>query len=306
MSKPLVPIVVSYSELDAFRQCPHKHELAYKQRWAPDRVGPALNTGRIWHEVMAIHYGCLMSGTTDHERLAFVADHLMTIEESDPETAALVAWMYDGYVECYGDDPDWEIVGVEDQRLIRLPTVAGRPSRFWLRMRVDMLVRERNIKSPKLWVVDHKSGRNLPNDRELDIDDQFGLYTWGLRQLGTPVFGSVYSAARTQRNKVEPQTIPDRFARIRLYRADPELDEIAREAYVTARTAYAYGTGRNPAPRAPDTDRCRWRCPFTEPCLMGRKAGSFAETRFLQDGGFTQQTEAQHLADRGYPEPLRP
>jgi len=227
----------------------------------------------------------------------------------------LVAWMYDGYEERWGTDPQWEVLGVEDQRLIRLPTRTGRASRFWLRMRIDLLVRERlsAVGGPsskvKTWVVDHKSGRDLPQERELALDDQFGLYTWGARTLGTPVFGSIYSAARTQRNRVAPQLLEERFERYRLYRTDPELETIAREAWATARTAYSYQPGQ--APRAPDTapigpSRCRAKCPFTEPCLFGRKTGPMAEQRFLRDGGYVQLTEDEQLVERGYVDPLKP
>ncbi|HKZ25471.1 MAG TPA: PD-(D/E)XK nuclease family protein, partial [Acidimicrobiia bacterium] len=200
------PIVISHSELDAFRQCPHKHELAYKQRWVADVVSPALSTGRVWHVVMQEHYLAIQAEATEHTRRRAVAEILLAEQEADEERADLVAWMYDGYEERWGTDPQWEVLGVEDQRLIRLPTRTGRASRFWLRMRIDLLVRERlsAVGGPsskvKTWVVDHKSGRDLPQERELALDDQFGLYTWGARTLGTPVFGSIYSAARTQRN----------------------------------------------------------------------------------------------------------
>ena len=302
----VAPIVVSHSELDAIRQCGHKHDLGYRQRWVPTSVSPALSIGRVWHEVMAIHYLAIQAGTTDTKRRREVADLLL--EADDEEHADLVAWMYDGYEEMWGVDPDWEIVSVEDQRLCRLPTATGRASRFYLRLRTDLVIRDRAMRN-HLHVVDHKSGQNLPVDRELDLDDQFGLYTWGHRQLGEPVFASIYSAARTQRNKVQPQTLEERFSRTRIYRTDRELETIAREAYTTARAAYRYKEGE--APRAPDTtslgpNRCRFKCPFTEPCLLGRKTGPAAEADFLGSGGFVQMTEAEQLTERGYVDPLMP
>jgi hypothetical protein len=303
------PIVVSHSELDAIRQCGHKADLAYFQRWSPITTSPSLAIGRVWHEMMAEHYRALQSGATDTARLNAVARILVLADTEDPERADLLGWMYDGHCEVYGTDPDWEIVSVEDQRLIRLPTTTGRASRFYLRMRADLIIRERNIKKPKLWLVDHKSGKNLPVEKELDLDDQFGLYTWGLRRLGDDIFGAIYSAARTQRNVSEPQTLDSRFSRTRLYRTDRELETIAREAFATARAFYRYRPGE--APRAPDTSpigpsRCRFKCPFTEPCLLGRKAGPAVEQHFLRDGGFVQLTEDEQLAERGYPDPLQP
>ncbi len=303
----VTPIVVSYSELDSFRQCPHKFDLAYRQRWEADRVGVARGRGIVWHELMAIHYRAIQADSTDEARRVAISKHLLELAEFNPDDADLLAWMYDGYEELYGIDPQWEIVAIEDQALARLPTTTGRASRFWLRMRIDLIVRERlgvpgGWGKTKLWIVDHKTGQNLPTERELDVDDQFGLYTWGRHRLGDPVFGSIYSAARTQRNKTVPQPLDERFSRTHLYRTDRELETIAREAYQTARTAFAYESGR--APRAPDSDRCRWRCDYTEPCLLGRKAGPAAEQQFLATGGYTRMTEDQQLAKRGYPDPL--
>jgi hypothetical protein len=302
------PIVISHSQLDAIRQCDHKADLAYRQGWTPKVAGPALGIGLKWHEVMHIHYAALQAGSTEHARLAAVVAHLE--EDEDFERRELVAWMYAGHVEMWGTDPDWEIVEVEASRLIRLPTGTGRASRFWLRMRLDLLIRERTL-GGKLWLVDHKSGRNLPTEKELDLDDQFGLYTWGLRKGGADIFGSVYSAARTQRNKdASTQPLDERYSRTRLYRTDRELETIAREAYAKARSHFLFPSGQ--APRAPDTSpigphRCRFKCPFTEPCLLGRKAGPAAELQFLGAGGYEQLDEATQLERRGYgPDPQTP
>jgi hypothetical protein len=309
------PIVVSHSEIDAIRQCGHKADLAYRAHWVPARVGAALSLGRLYHEVMAEHYRAVQAGSSDLARRRAVAEMLLQASGVNADEADLCAWMYDGYEERWGTDPQWEIIAVEDQRLIRLPNAAGRGSRFWLRMRADLLVRERlhavggTAGAAKIHVVDHKSGRNLPNERELDLDDQFGLYTWGYRRQGIDVFASLYNAARTQRNKVEHQPLDERFSRTRLYRTGRELETIAREAYQTVRAHYQRPSGV--APRAPDTSpigphRCTAKCPFTEPCLLGRKAGPRAEQDFLASGGYRQLTDDEHLVERGYAAPLQP
>jgi hypothetical protein len=48
---------VSWSELDALRQCQYKHQLAWLERWRPTRESPALLRGRIMHQVLSCHYG---------------------------------------------------------------------------------------------------------------------------------------------------------------------------------------------------------------------------------------------------------
>lgn len=289
------PVIVSYSELDAYRQCPHKHDLAYKQRWTPQETGPALARGTRWHKVLELHYGHLMSGASDKARLQAITDYLAEVYKVDAEDAELLAWMYDGHVEMWGLDGQWEVLGVEQARLVQLPYPNGRRSPYWLRMRIDLLVAERMGPHTKVWVVDHKSGKDLPKTKQLDIADQFGLYTWGERALGTPVFGQLYSAARTYRHKTGDRPVDERFARYRLYKTDIELQTIATEAMVTARLAY---TAKD-APRSPDEDRCGWRCPFTEPCMMGRKSGPEAELHYLAST-MQRLTEQEQLEQRGY------
>lgn len=314
------PIVVSYSELDAFRQCPHKHSLAHRQGWTPLTVGPALSKGRLWHLVLATHYLAIQAEATTMTRRKAISDLLVaSVAEFGMETCELIAWMYDGHEDLWGTDDDWEVIEVEGQHLVQLPGPSGRGSRFWLRTRFDLLIRERTVEVAghrvkadpdpaskrygKLWLVDHKSGKDLPTEKELDIDDQFGLYTWCCRKEGMPVFGAVYSAARTYQHK-EERPLEERFSRVRLYRTDRELDTIAHEAMTTARTAYSYEP--DDAPRAPDTDRCRWRCSFTEACLHGRKTSPQLEASFLTSAGFTKLDEAQRLTERGYDKPLMP
>lgn len=296
---------------------PHKWELAYRQHWTPDAISPALNRGIIWHKVMEIHYRAIQSDSTTMARRQAIVNYLRETSRKDPEEVDLIAWMFDGYEDRWGTDDDWEIVAVEDQRIARLPYPSGRLSPYWVRMRVDLIIRERTVEvagkrvsaskvpgsARKLWLVDHKSGKDLPKEKELDIDDQFGLYTWGCRQLGDPVFGSLHNAARTYRHVSGDRPLDERFLRSRLYRTDRELDTIAQEAMVTARTAYRYGPGE--APRAPDPDRCRWRCPYTEPCLVGRKSGDAMEQSFLSSG-FTKLTEGEALIQRGYETPMKP
>jgi hypothetical protein len=289
-----------------------------KEEAEADAAGaPALIRGSHWHKIMEIHYGMIQAESGTMERRSAIAEYLLDYKMADPDAADLLAWMYDGYEDMWGTDPDWEIVSIEDARLCRLPYPSGRPSPYWLRMRVDLIVRERFVlvagkkvsankiaSPPKLWLVDHKTGKDLPKDKELDIDDQFGLYTWGQRSIGEPVFGSIHSAARTYQHKTGERPVDERFQRTRLYRTDRELQTIAVEAMVTARTAYSYAPGE--APRAPDNDRCRWRCPFTEACLIGRKTGPEQEQQFLESAGYEQIDEMEALRRRGYTDPQVP
>lgn len=273
-------ITVSWSEIDAYRMCPFKHRLAYRERWQGETRSPALAKGSLWHEVLEIHHDGLKQGIDPATVVQSVETYLRNCS-ADPDFVDLIAWMYEGYVKFYGFDPDWKILGVEHASEFYLPTDRGGRSRFKIKMKLDVIVKW----GGRIWVVDNKSGKDLPNEKMLEFNDQFGLYVWGLRQMGKPVHGAIHSAARTQRNKSKPQPLDERFRRTPIYRTQKELDAIAVEAYKSMRQAYG-----NPDPqRHPDEDRCSWRCDYTEPCLASRKGDNIHE--LLADFGFKVNLE---------------
>lgn len=287
MVNSIKKVTVSWSEIDTYRQCPHKHDLTYRQRWVGKTTAPALMRGSLFHKVLEAHYRSLMERPGDLVSARRQAEQwwLEWRREwggENGEEADLVWWMYEGYVEQWGADPDWEIRGVEQKLEVPIPTAAGRPSRFILKMQIDLIVRDRTM-GGKLFIVDHKSGAELPKRKNLDMADQFSLYMWGMRALGYPVFGSMWNAARTRRLKTKESALSDRFCRELLARTDHELNTIMRETYATARKAYA---AKAITERHPDADRCQWACSFTEACLLGRKTSDQRERQFLLDTGY--------------------
>lgn len=296
--------IVSWSELGTGRQCPHKHDLAYKQRWTTPRdETTAAGRGTLWHKIMDTHYTSLKNGEHPGDPVDTWFKEMRRVGK-DSDTLELLRWMYEGYVEKWGFDDEWEILAVEYRTQVPLKTAAGRRSGFVLKMILDLVVRNRRTR--RIWIVDHKSHANIPKDKELELDDQFGLYTWGLRELGKNPFGCVYNTARTQRNKgddpahvldwerkkaagttkaVRPvgQSLDQRFDRYLMARTDVELDTIAQEALDTARYLYSKA---NKGERYTNPDTCKWKCDFTEACLLGRKTSAEREQQFLRDVGF--------------------
>jgi hypothetical protein len=277
---------VSFSELDNARQCRFKHQLGYVERWQDPNPSAALQKGSLMHEVLELHYRRLKEGM----KLPGIVQEVQTsgllyddLGNSD-DIQELVAWIYDGYVRLYADDPEWEIVDVEFPVGGWLYTPAGTRSSFWFKGKVDLLVRERTRGS--LWVVDHKSGRRLPKDKDLDFEDQMPLYIQSLRRKGLDIRGAIYNACRTEK-LVRAMTDDERFTRVLMARPDKELEAIEMEVYKTMLDVYRPREGD--APRSPDADRCGWRCGFTEPCLAGRKGGDTRQ--MLRDMGFVQNFE---------------
>jgi hypothetical protein len=289
VTRVIEPVTVSWSEIDTYRDCPHKHQLAYVERWTGKTTSPSLMRGSLLHKVLEGHYRSLMERPGDLISARLAAEQWLTEWSvdwggEDNEEAELVWWMYDGYVDRYGSDDDWNIRGVEQKLEVPLLTKQGRPSRFTLKMQIDLIVRVRSMNN-KLFIVDHKTGADLPKQKNLDMADQFSFYLWGMRQLGHPVFGAMWNAIRSKK-LVRPMTHAERFDRPLLSRTDHELTTVATEAYATARKAYA---AKAIAERHPDADRCGWKCSqFIDACLLGRKTNDQRERQFLLDTGYIQ------------------
>jgi len=310
--------IVSFSELNTVRQCSLKHQLDYIERWTkqPAKDSP-LTRGTMWHAALDIHYNTIKAWQEgNREQVPSLAKACESrveafLETQDPDLADLVWWMYLGYVEKYGHDRKWKILAVEHAAQCRLPTLTGRPSNFILKMKIDLIVADISRAKPQIWVIDHKSCRNLPKGKELDLDDQFGLYTWGLRQMGKQVFGQIHSAARTERLVKEKnawedrktyevggvQPLDERFLRTPMARSDKELDVLAVEAYQAFKERYrqqreidrANKSQRNrrfESPRSTNPDTCKWKCDKLEPCLAARRGLDLRQ--YLRDKEFVQ------------------
>lgn len=273
-------IVVSYSELEAGRLCPHKHELAYKQRWQSPRVGMPLEIGKLWHAVLEAHYRELQVPGADRLQRARKAARKIWMS-SGSAYASTAEFMYSQYVDQYGSDPKWKIVAVEHELVAPLPW-PGHGPRFTIKGRIDLIIREMN----RLLIVDHKAHRNLPDGYELALHDQFPIYEFLLDSLGKPVFGCVYNTTRYFIPKSGMWEDPDNYMeRVPLYRTKEELAEIIREAVDDLNTIYGYAPGK--APRHPRPIDCK-RCFFKDPCLTGRKRGWNDERDHLLNRGFIQ------------------
>lgn len=295
------PIIVSYSELDTYRQCPLKHHLLYGQRWTkPTKEGSALHKGSLYHAVMEEHYRVIKAhqdennGKNPKEGSKAEADLLEKARKAvwplvwdsqagryHDDIAELIAWMYEGHVKNYGTMPDWRIVGVEHQIITPLRNEKGRRTHYHLKAKLDLVVRQRSTGG--LWVVDHKSGSNLPTDMDLEIDDQFGLYTWAMREVGKPVIGSLHAANRTQRNKT-PMSFDQRMKLTYLNRDQIELDNLALDAYNVARAAHPPASANYPRYSSPDPRQCGWKCDLKEPHLLMRRGRKPAEV--LREYGY--------------------
>jgi hypothetical protein len=285
------------------RRCAFKHQALYTERWSGKQTPmSALAKGTAWHSVMEEHYRVIQlaqqKNVPDSNKVLAACRRKVAalVNDMPEEMGELIWWMYDGYIGLYGCDWNWKILGVEHPAEVRLPTLTGGPSSFKLKVKIDLVVQERA--SGRIRVVDHKSGKDLPKEKALDLDDQFALYVWCLQRMGKSVFGATYNAARTYRlvsDLKEPGTTPleERFQRVSLYRTEKELEIIASEAYLTALARYRQQAevirAGTDAPRTTDPTRCGWDCDIYQACLLGRKGLDWRD--HLRRTGFEQRFE---------------
>lgn len=293
-------IRVSNSELETYRQCRLKHQLQYGERWRTDEEHPALSRGTLFHSVMEGHYRQILQWREDGETIdsaamaqdLFLAVAPLLYEEgtgNQSEQQELIEWMYRGYVDCYGLDPHWEIIGIEVPLNAPLFYADGSPTRFALSGTADLVVRD-NSAGGGLWIVDHKTCKDLPK-KDFDLEDQTAIYSYLLREAGMNIRGAIYNHVRTYKLKTRAMGDDERFKRTHTVRSEQELRTCVDELIETMDEAYdrldRYGDDVRDAPRTPDGERCGWKCNLTEACLAGRKYGPERTRQFLRDVGFT-------------------
>jgi len=286
--------IISHSELADWRQCKHKHHLAWRRRLRPAETAPALTLGTIWHELLEAHYRDRDTPTSiiDPGPLGEIIEgHRTFVDNVETETSeertTLLLWMLNGYLARWGTDDDWEILEVESRFEVPLPNPAGRPSnRYFLKGKIDLVVRDAK---GRIWVVDHKTfGSRSAKADGLRFEIQPALYLWAWNQAhpDDPAFGAVLNRTKTARLK-RAQTPEECNERHRWTYPASHLDTIAHDAWKAAREIAA----GHDTTRSPDTERCLYRCPFTEPCLDGLAIGPAGEAASLTARDFTVDLE---------------
>lgn len=311
---------VSFSELDTFRQCPFKHQLAYTEGYKPGREKEAFRLGHIWHAIMETHYRVIKmwqatrghgkspaNGTADAVELLECCAHEVGItcfdNIEDDETRELMVWAYLGYVEAHGCDPQWRIIAIEVRG--ETPLQPGEPEFVWV---IDLVVED--FEYGGIWVVDHKFVGDLMNDVEIELDDQLGLYWLGWSISGDPlarqVNGAMLNQARKKRNvgdfpdeqrgtfkngklKGTPQSLEQRFKRERTSRTLDECREIGRDA-ANAVKAMRLMQQNGVVYSSPNPKQCGWKCDFREVHILSRSSG-IPVREILSDFGFTSREE---------------
>lgn len=289
-------ITVSYSEIKDARRCGFKHDLAWRHGWRKTHrkeCDCALCMGIAWHETLNAYYLGLNSdypwddfGMTwidrNGQRRGAWHAAVHSIENTCPShLKERIRWMLEGYAAHYGREAGWQVIAAEEQVIVPLPQVYD-DLIVNLKAKIDLI-----IKDPygKVWVDDHKTCATLPTERQ-QVDPQLPLYMYAVNE-GTawPIaFGARYSYARKPSKTFVEWPLNQRFRRRLVEHSTREVNEIARDAYISVYTRYNEAKLFKQGPRVIGDD-CSYRCDYASACLASRKG--YKTTEFLRDQNFT-------------------
>ena len=302
--------MVSYSEVSTFRNCALKWHLGYQVGLRPPERIARLDLGSAWDLVLNELFGDQIgAGEDEIEKralrgevkarwaIANIEDLLPgAVYEKEPEP--ILHWMLDGYLEMWRErDYEFEVLAV--QQKISIPT-GLRTGNETVRFHgyVDAVLRNRKTGKIRLRDAKSASGRDLSSQswaRELQLDDQFGLYPYVMRRMGYDVDTIEYDGARVDKLKRE-MTPVERFNRVGLYRSPGELDVLWVEFLNGVREMLATERGTRPITSNPNPMECRWKCSFMDSHLMGRMNGGDYENA-ARGYGFTDRKKRASILE---------
>lgn len=280
------PIVVRHSELKDFRRCPLKHRMKWVEGWRTDHRSDASGIGTAWHAVMETHYNQIQyeqrefggyaswrqEMTVDpgsdlagwEEAIWSAVEPTLRDLDTTGEQQELLQWMYEGYVELRGLDPDWEILGVEQEMTLALS------KRFTLQVHIDLTAIDHGLgPNGTLLAVDNKSTASPLGQQGIDLDDQFGLYSLVLSSHYGRHAVPVINQAKTKKLQ-RPMTLTERHDRRRSFRTKVELENIRRDALAALVAMHSTSNRIDPYSN-PDPRTCDWSCEFLNAHIAARK-----------------------------------
>lgn len=286
-------LTLRFSELATLAECQLKYKLAYAERLTGDSKA-RLVLGTAFHALLEGHYKAFAQQDAAFQQRDLVqarqyaGRHLNVVRQTsegkhiDEAMLDQLRWMYEGFIEVYGTDPDYDrIISVEQRRVVKLVSHLG--VRVNLGVTADLIVH--HAKYDKVLLVDHKtlSGRDAgkaATAKENQLDLQRGVYTASYSRQGPKrdriqIFGALHNTIRTDKLQ-RTMLLAERYGRAAVYFNDRELDAIWEEAQNLARDAVEIRLGRGRAKRlysSPDPQVCSWKCQFKEPHLTSRATG---------------------------------
>jgi hypothetical protein len=190
----------SHSSIKRFQRCPQQYYYNYVERIEPVDRPRYLDRGGELHAML---------------ELLYQGHRVFTTEDWAAEDIDIIR----RYVNEYGLDDEWEVVATEQELIVAIGP-------YKVKCIIDLIVRYQG----KLWVIDHKTTANIPDEWDpYNMSDwQNGLYLLAVRQNYAPlreeVGGFIFNYLRTKK-PTQPSLIKDgsRISDLRRIDTTPEL-----------------------------------------------------------------------------------
>lgn len=186
---------VSHARLRMWRRCQMRHHYKYYQKLIPKRRSASLRLGSIVHELIEAQHE---RGRWLPEWRAFKAEFMKLFQEERLELGDLPAkakLIVKGYFEFYQNDGlDYAHTNRRSNTELKVHFDMGNNLEYI--GYIDALPRD---EQGRLWVMDHKTCRVIPDEETRFSDLQLVLYHWALPMAGYPEpYGTCWDYLRTK------------------------------------------------------------------------------------------------------------
>jgi hypothetical protein len=191
--------VVSQSMAKTFKRCPLQFKYKYLDELSPRVQSKPLTRGKWFHELLETYYapqdtwenGVRPSWEDVNDRLTKKFATLFDEEKDElGDLPREMKRLMESYLWHYAGDTSWIVHEVEKTIEVPLPGVPG----VMLRLRLDMIVEDEY----GLWIVDHKTHKQIPQTTDRILDIQSPIYVWACNEVGIPVNGFKWNYIRTK------------------------------------------------------------------------------------------------------------
>lgn len=179
--------IVTHSMIKKFRRCPRQAMYAQVERLKPRLISKPLKRGTWIHALLEEYYSG-RDWLIEHAKWTTKFNNMYDEQkEALGDLPREIKTLMQSYFWHYRDDQDWITHEIE------MTIETELPNGQLYRGRVDSLVENDH----GLYIVDHKSHKQLPNLNDRLLDPQSVLYVWAARRAGYPVKGFIWNYIKT-------------------------------------------------------------------------------------------------------------
>jgi hypothetical protein len=303
------PIIIRNSERAALKRCPQRWWWSFRNGLVPNEVDTKLWFGEGIHMGLA---GWYLPGAERGEHPAktwakFVRDEERYIKDNRGliddvkwiDARDLGMAMLIGYVDEYGDDPDWDVVATEQTFQIKSRTDSG--VEFTLSGTFDGVLRLRS--TGKLMLMEHKTAASIPDFGYLELDNQASTYftaaeIWlkatGVMREDEHLDGILYNFLRkslpddrpvndegyslNKNGSVSKNQPAKLFARHEVWRSQRHRVRTLEQIKAEVELMQMYRNRQLKITKTPTKD-CAWDCDFYRMCQLHESGDDWTEYR---------------------------